>query len=86
VIASDLPGLRGVIERSGGGILFTPGSAEDLAAKILLLYNDRALLNKFATIAREFALREANRETEMKKFVAVFAKVCQERLGVWLAH
>src|SRR6185503_3365059 len=70
VITSDLPGLRGVIERSAGGILFTPGSAEDLAAKILLLYNDRSLLNEFATSAREFALREANREAEMKKFTA----------------
>jgi glycosyltransferase involved in cell wall biosynthesis len=80
VIASDLPGLRGVIDRSSGGLLFEPGSANDLAVKVLTLYKDRQMLKCFAVSAREFALREANRETEMKKFAAAFRDVCRVRL------
>lgn len=73
VIVSDLPGLRGVVERSGGGVWFEPGSPEALAAKIRLLYEDRALQNRLAAQARDFALREGNREREMEKFAAAFS-------------
>ncbi|MEN9574429.1 MAG: hypothetical protein RL514_2284 [Verrucomicrobiota bacterium] len=72
VIVSDLPGLRSVVERSGGGMWFEPGSVEDLAAKIRLLYEDEALLRRLAAQAREFALREGNREREMEKFTVAF--------------
>jgi len=82
VIASDLPGLRGVLERSQGGLLFVPGSPEDLTIKILTLYRDAALRSQLARNARAFALREGNRETEMMKFAAAFAEVCRARLGV----
>ena len=82
VIASDLPGLRQVMERSGGGMLFTPGSAEDLAAKIRQLHGEPALLEKLAANARAFALREGNREAERKKFVAAFNEVCAREFGV----
>ena len=82
VIASDLPGLSSVVARSGGGLLFEPGSAQDLKQKILALYHDRAGLNTLAAKARDFALREGNRDVEMKKFCTAFANVCRTRLGV----
>jgi glycosyltransferase involved in cell wall biosynthesis len=72
VIASDLPGLRGVVERSRGGLLFQPGSAEDLAKQISRLREDISLRQSLASNAREFALREGNREHEMKKFAVAF--------------
>jgi FkbM family methyltransferase len=75
VIASDLPGLRGVIERSGGGLLFQPGSADDLALQIRRLHEDTALRQQLAARAREFALREGNREREMERFLAAFDEV-----------
>lgn len=81
VIASDLPGLRGVIERSRGGICFAPGSVEDLTAAISMLYGDAAMRKQLGTSAREFALREGNRELEMKKFATAFRKVCRTRLA-----
>jgi N-acetyllactosaminide 3-alpha-galactosyltransferase len=34
VLASDLPGVREVVEHTGGGYLFERGSSTDLAAKI----------------------------------------------------
>jgi glycogen(starch) synthase len=76
VVASDLPGLRSLIERSHGGLLFEPGSADDLAEKILALHNDRTLLKRYAQNARDFALREGNREREMEKFARVFQETC----------
>jgi glycogen synthase len=81
VVASDLPGLRAVLERSRGGLVFDSGSPADLAAKILSLYDSPALLKECAANAREFALREANREVEMKKFTASFIEMWGERRG-----
>jgi glycosyltransferase involved in cell wall biosynthesis len=80
VVASDLPGLRSVIKRSCAGLLFQPGSATDLATKISTLYNDRPLLDRLAMNAREFALREANREIENKRFTTAFRDICRQRL------
>jgi hypothetical protein len=81
VVASDLPGLRGVIERSGGGLLFAPGAVESLTGKIQMLYRDAALRNQLADSARAFALREGNREAEMARFSTTFRQVCRTRLG-----
>ncbi|MEN3368665.1 MAG: hypothetical protein V7609_808 [Verrucomicrobiota bacterium] len=72
VIASDLPGLRGVIERSGGGLCFEPGNAVDLAEKILELKNNLPLRLQLASNARVFALQTANREMEMARFRHAF--------------
>jgi FkbM family methyltransferase len=81
VVASDLPGLRAVMERSRGGLMFEPGSPADLAAKILTLYDNPALLKEYGANAREFALREGNRDVEMKKFVASFMEMWTTRRG-----
>lgn len=76
VVASDLPGLSSVIDRSGGGVIFKAGSARDLAEKIMQLYNDRGLLYQLQAKAREFALQVGNREKEMKRFTEAFLKAC----------
>lgn len=68
VVASDLPSLRAVIDRSAGGLCFTPGDPIDLAAKILQLNNDRALRLRLALNARAFALNHGNREIEIRRF------------------
>jgi glycogen(starch) synthase len=78
IIASDLPPLRSVLTRSGGGLLFAPGSSIDLAAKIGLLYGNRQLLRRYACSAREFALSIGNREVEMAKFTTAFRDVCAQ--------
>jgi glycosyltransferase involved in cell wall biosynthesis len=72
VVASDLPSLRHVIERSGGGELFEPGSPDSLAAVILGLYNDRSRTQGLAERARSYALHEGNDETEMSRFTTAF--------------
>ncbi|MCL4789404.1 MAG: glycosyltransferase [Verrucomicrobia bacterium] len=79
VVASDLPGLRGVLERSHGGLLFRPGSPKDLVERISRLRDDANLRQTLARNAREFALCEGNREREREKFVAVFEEICGQQ-------
>ena len=80
VVASDLPSLRGVIERSGGGLCFEPGNPADLAAKILELRNDRPLRLRLAAKARAYAIGIANREKEMARFQEAFRQVMGLRM------
>jgi len=47
VIASDIGGMRELVE-SNGGILFKSGSVEDLAAKLQGIIDDHSLLEKNA--------------------------------------
>lgn len=79
VIASDMPGLRNIVNRSKGGLLFKSGDPDDLAQKILLLHQNRNLLKEFSLNARSFALREGNLEHEMKKFTSAFSELIESR-------
>jgi len=76
VISSDLPSLRAVIDRSGGGLLYESGSPDDLARQVMRLYRDRTLLDRLAANSRSFAVREGNREEEMKRLVEAFSAAC----------
>ncbi len=75
VIASDLPGLRNVIESSGGGLLYKPGSPQDLADKVQSLYTDPSRLNQLSVNARSFALAEGNLESELAKLKTAFTEL-----------
>ena len=79
VVASDLPGLRQIITRSGGGLLYKSGCPDELAEKLMLLYRDRQLLSQLARNARSFAIREGNSEHEMKKLESAFHSLIQTR-------
>jgi glycosyltransferase involved in cell wall biosynthesis len=73
VIASDVPSLRHIIEKSRGGLCFRAGDASDLATKINALYHSRDTLLRLAANARQFALQNANREHEMEELKKAFA-------------
>jgi glycosyltransferase involved in cell wall biosynthesis len=75
VLASDLPGLNDIIKRSRGGLLYQSGRSEDLAEKLMRLYDDRALLAELAANARSFALREGNLDFEAGKLQQAFSSV-----------
>ena len=75
VIASDLPGLASIIRESEAGLLFKARDYADLANKILLLYYDRALLQRLSDNARRYAINNANQEREMDKFMVAFQKM-----------
>jgi glycosyltransferase involved in cell wall biosynthesis len=67
VVASDLPALRSIIDRSDGGVVYQPGSAQELARKIRALYDDPVTFRRLSTNARAFAVQTGNLEHEMKK-------------------
>ena len=69
VVASDMPGLAQVIDRSRGGILYRSGDSSDLAEKIHTLYSNEELRQSLAANARSFALSEGNRDHQMQKLV-----------------
>jgi len=78
VIASDLPGLRNVIQNSGGGLLYEPGNVDDLIEKIDLLSHDKALLNSLQSNSRSFAMSDANYELELLR---VSGRLCELTSG-----
>jgi glycosyltransferase involved in cell wall biosynthesis len=82
VVASDLPGIRDVVTRSGGGLLFKSGCPEDLADKIAALYGDKDLLKSLASQARSFALTQGNVQHEMEKFKSAFMALFGPRINV----
>jgi glycosyltransferase involved in cell wall biosynthesis len=83
VVSSDLPGLRAVIVRSGGGLLFQPGSPDDLARQIRRLYNNPSLLKRLSASSRAFALREGNREAVMSRFAYAFRAATVQSQQCW---
>lgn len=80
VIASDLPGLASVIKQSGGGLLYEPGNVEALFSAVEALRAEPNRLAQLQQNAREFALRDANMETEICRV----AEALQARLAVSL--
>jgi glycosyltransferase involved in cell wall biosynthesis len=77
VVSADLPSLRRVIERSGGGELFHPGSPESLVAVLRRLREDPRRTAMLGQRARAFALAQANDETDMARFIAAFERICR---------
>jgi glycosyltransferase involved in cell wall biosynthesis len=74
VISADLEGLRRVVKRSGGGILFPPGNPQKLAEVIGGLFRDRERTKMLGEKARAFALTEANNDVDMTRFLIGFEK------------
>jgi glycosyltransferase involved in cell wall biosynthesis len=67
VIATNLPALAEVVQRSGGGLVCRPGDPASLAEAIEALVAAPGRLAELQDHARRFALREGNLETEIEK-------------------
>ncbi|MFZ5669648.1 MAG: glycosyltransferase [Pseudomonadota bacterium] len=81
VVVSDLPSLRSVVERAGAGLLFEPGSPEDLAARIRRLRDEPGLLESLAGRARAFAEAEGNVDVDMDRFRAALRALAAPPAG-----
>lgn len=75
VVVSDLPGLRGVVERAGGGLLYRPGDVASLAGALRTLYDDPQRVSSMAGSNRSFALRSGNEEAVMSMFTASIGRL-----------
>lgn len=53
VIASNLPGVRSVIDDGENGFLVIPGDSEDLASKLNTILNDESILSQFGMNGRQ---------------------------------
>jgi glycosyltransferase involved in cell wall biosynthesis len=68
VVVADLPSLRAVVDRAGGGLHFEPGSPENLAAQLRRLRDEPGLLQRLASSARAFAEAEGNVDVDIARF------------------
>jgi glycosyltransferase involved in cell wall biosynthesis len=67
VIATNLPGLADVVNRSGAGLLYEPGNPSSLAQAVLTLRSSSELLGAMQYRARRFAMESANLELELAR-------------------
>jgi glycosyltransferase involved in cell wall biosynthesis len=81
VVASNVAGLRRVIARSSGGILYEPGSVTDLAAKIAYLHSNPTVVDAMSKSGRQFAIAEGNWEHERERFIAAVNDAIERRFG-----
>lgn len=70
VIASDLPGVRGVVGESG--LLAKPGDIDDLAEKIKIILTDENARQKFSAAALHQAKEKYNWEEHVNKLEQLY--------------
>jgi len=72
VIASKIGALEEVVDDGVTGLLFEPGNAEDLAAKMRLLWNDPALCRRMGEAGRQKVIKEYNEGAHYERLMAVY--------------
>jgi len=75
VIATDIGGVREILEDGKQGLLISPGSAKALQAALRLLIEDAPLRDAMGTAGRERA-REFSMERMIERTEDVYASLC----------
>jgi len=70
-IASDLPGVRSVVEHEANGFLVEPKNENILAEKINLIFLSRELRKKFEEKSRQIA----EEKYDMEKIIVKLEKI-----------
>lgn len=76
VVASDLPGVRTVIQDKATGLLTPAGDAEELAAHLRLVLENPDMGRSFGTAARERVVRQLTWSKHMDGLAAMYEKLC----------
>lgn len=79
VVASDLPGVRTVIQDKVTGLLTPTGDAVELAAHLRLILENPDMGKTFGTVARERVLRQFTWSKHMDGLVSMYENVCASR-------
>jgi glycosyltransferase involved in cell wall biosynthesis len=79
VVVSGLPSLRDVVQESGAGLMYRPGDPRDLAAKVMEIYRDPLLRQRYGSAGRRFALQSGNAQAEMKRLRAAVREILKRR-------
>lgn len=83
VIASDLEGIRELIEDAKTGLLFEPGNSRQLAACIGRLASDSALRLEIAEAARDFIVRnDLLWSATARRYAALYREIVDDRNSV----
>jgi glycosyltransferase involved in cell wall biosynthesis len=75
VVASNMPSLKRVAERSGAALTYQAGSPDSLAAVIRGLVRDPTRLRNLSERGRKFALLEGNSDYDNAKFINAFKQI-----------
>jgi glycosyltransferase involved in cell wall biosynthesis len=74
VIASRIGGMPDIVEDGVTGLLFEPGNANDLAAKMRHLWDSPELCRRMGQAGREKAIREYSDDVYYERLMAVYLK------------
>lgn len=78
-VASDIGGLRALVEHGRNGLRVPPGDSSALAAQVLALLADSASARRLGHEGRELILREFNPEAETLMLAGVYAEALDDR-------
>jgi len=76
-VASRIGGLPEIVEDGVTGLLFRPGDAGDLAAKIRLLWEDANLCRRMGAAARDTAAREYSGEVHFVRVMKAYGQAME---------
>jgi glycosyltransferase involved in cell wall biosynthesis len=82
LVASRVGGTPELIGNDERGLLFQPGDAGDLAAKLTTLIEDESLRRKFGTRAAEFARRKLSIEIAARRMADIYETMLR-RKAAW---
>lgn len=77
VVCPTIGGLADIVDDGVTGLLFEPGSVDDLSRKIQRLWGDPSLCRQMGNAAREKALREYSSEHYYERLICVYRKAVQ---------
>lgn len=75
VVASDLPGVREIVQDEENGLLFPPGDSGKLAGQVLALLAAPALQRRFGQAGRALVIRRYDWQVVAKAYSALLKRV-----------
>ena len=75
VVATSVGGVPEIIKDGVNGFLVPPKNPEELASKILQLYEDQTLRNKIGAFARKTILKKYTSEKVVDQYLDTFKKI-----------
>jgi len=77
VIASNMGGLKEIVDHEVTGFLVEPDDALELAKKMTLLWNDRKLSQRLGAAGREKVAREYSEDAYFERLMAAYEKAIE---------
>jgi glycosyltransferase involved in cell wall biosynthesis len=77
VVAFNVSGIAEAVKNKETGLLFKPGSSDELAQGILKILSDNSLQEKMGKKGREFVLRELSWDISARKLLSVYREAIE---------